>query len=172
MEKNKVENTKMERTMNRREFFKLAGISSIASTLPASFNLFAAPADYNGKFLITVQAEGGWDVTSFCDPKMNVTGELEINHWARTAETQSVGNLSYAPFADNAAFFQKYYQDILIINGVDCQTNSHTAGVVHNWSGRIYQRAIPQLAHYSRVKMAPNCQLLTSTMVDTQKQAA
>ncbi|XOV81285.1 MAG: DUF1501 domain-containing protein [Aestuariibacter sp.] len=123
--------------MNRRNFLKAAGASSLISTLPASFNLYAAPADYNGKLLITVQAEGGWDVTSFCDPKMNVPGELEINHWARTAETQTIGGLSYAPFAANSTFFQKYYQDILVINGVDAQTNSHTAGVVHNWSGRI-----------------------------------
>ena len=25
---------------------------------------------------------------------------------------------------------------MLVINGVDAQTNSHTVGVVHNWSGR------------------------------------
>lgn len=123
--------------MNRRNFLKAAGATSLVSTLPASFQLYAAPEDYAGKFLITVQAEGGWDVTSFCDPKMNVAGELEINHWARTGETQTIGGLSYAPFGANGTFFQKYYNDILVINGVDAQTNSHTAGVVHNWSGRI-----------------------------------
>ena len=26
---------------------------------------------------------------------------------------------------------------MLVINGVDAQTNSHDAGIVHNWSGRI-----------------------------------
>ena len=26
---------------------------------------------------------------------------------------------------------------MLVINGVDAQTNSHTAGIIHNWSGRI-----------------------------------
>lgn len=25
---------------------------------------------------------------------------------------------------------------MLVINGVDVQTNSHTVGIVHNWSGR------------------------------------
>ena len=25
---------------------------------------------------------------------------------------------------------------MLVINGVDAQTNSHTVGIVHNWSGR------------------------------------
>ena len=33
-------------------------------------------------------------------------------------------------------FFEKYYQHMLVINGVDAQTNSHTVGIVHNWSGR------------------------------------
>lgn len=91
--------------MDRRNFIKAAGISSLVSTLPASFQLYAAPEDYTGKFLINVQAEGGWDVTSFCDPKTNTAGEPEINHWARNAEIQQAGNLLYAPFAANAAFF-------------------------------------------------------------------
>lgn len=123
--------------MNRRNFIKSIGASSVFSTLPLSFKLHAAPEDYAGKFLITIQAEGGWDVTSFCDPKVNVPGERDINNWSQTGEIQTIGNLSYAPFADNANFFQKYYQDMLVINGVDAQTNSHSAGVVHNWSGRI-----------------------------------
>lgn len=123
--------------MNRRQFFKNIGAASLASSLPTSFNLFAQQADYAGKFLITVQAEGGWDVTSLCDPKTNTPGEPDINNWANTGEIQTAGNISYAPFADNARFFQKYYRDMLVINGVDCQTNSHETGVLHNWSGRI-----------------------------------
>ncbi len=130
--------------MNRRNFLKTVGISSLVSSFPASFNLYAAPEDYNGKFLINVQAEGGWDVTSFCDPKTNTPGEREINTWARTGDIQQVGNLIYAPFAENATFFNKYYQDILVINGVDAQTNSHTAGVIHNMSGRISE-GLPSL---------------------------
>ena len=35
------------------------------------------------------------------------------------------------------AFFEKYYDRMLVINGVDAQTNSHSAGIVHNWSGRV-----------------------------------
>lgn len=122
--------------MNRRHFFKTLGLTSVAASLPISFNLFAAPEDYAGKFLITIQAEGGWDVTSFCDPKVN-TGDIFINNWANNGEPGTAGNLSYAAFANNQWFFDKYYQDMLIINGVDAQTNSHTAGVVHNWSGRL-----------------------------------
>ena len=123
--------------MDRRHFLKNIGAASLFASLPSSFKLHAAPTDYTGKLLITVQAVGGWDVTSFCDPKMNTAGEREINRWARAGETQTAGNIAYAPFANNAAFFQKYYQDIMVINGIDSQTNSHSAGETHNWSGKI-----------------------------------
>ena len=97
----------------------------------------ANAAGYSGKLFVFVQAAGGWDPTSFCDPKMNVAGESPINNWAFAGEPRQAGNIRYAPFAKNQAFFDKYYQRILVVNGVDAQTNSHTAGVVHNWSGRI-----------------------------------
>ncbi|MDE0265313.1 MAG: DUF1501 domain-containing protein [Bryobacterales bacterium] len=94
-------------------------------------------ANYNGKLFVFVQATGGWDPTSFCDPKTNIAGEPIINHWAEAGEVRQAGNIRYAPFAKNQAFFDKYYQRILVVNGVDAQTNSHSAGVTHNWSGRI-----------------------------------
>ena len=93
-------------------------------------------ADYRGKFFVFVQADGGWDPTSFCDPKANTPGEPVINHWAERDEVRQAGRIAYAPFAHNAAFFEKYHRRMLVINGVDAQTNSHTVGIVHNWSGR------------------------------------
>jgi len=123
--------------MKRRNFLKIAGLGSAFSALPMGFKLQAAPADYTGKLVVTLQAEGGWDVSSICDPKMNVPNEEQINHWAINGETQEAGSIRYAPFANNAAFFDKYYNDMLVINGIDSQTNSHSAGVTHNWSGRI-----------------------------------
>ena len=97
----------------------------------------ADAADYDGKLFVFIQADGGWDPTSFCDPKTNTPGEKVINHWAEAGEIGQVGNLSYADFANNAEFFEKYYDRMLVINGVDAQTNSHSAGIVHNleWPG-------------------------------------
>ena len=92
-------------------------------------------ADYRGKLFVFVQADGGWDPTSFCDPKANTPGEFVINHWAERHEIRQAGNIAYAPFARNEAFFEKYHRRMLVINGVDAQTNSHTVGIVHNWSG-------------------------------------
>ena len=93
-------------------------------------------ADHRGKLFVFVQADGGWDPTSLCDPKANTPGEPVINHWAEDDEVRQAGNIPYAPFARNEAFFEKYHSRMLVINGVDAQTNSHTVGVVHNWSGR------------------------------------
>ena len=121
--------------MRRREMLKylLATVGGAA----AGFRLpLAHAADYLGKLFVFVQADGGWDPTSFCDPKANTPGEKVINHWAERDEISEAGNIPYAPFANNEAFFEKYYERMLVINGVDAQTNSHTVGVVHNWSGR------------------------------------
>ena len=121
--------------MRRREILKclLATVGGAA----AGFRLpLANAAEHLGKLFVFVQADGGWDPTSFCDPKANTPGEKVINHWAERDEIREAGNISYAPFANNEAFFEKYYERMLVINGVDAQTNSHTVGVVHNWSGR------------------------------------
>ena len=121
--------------MRRRTILK--GLLVGAGSAAAGFRLpFAHAADYRGKLFVFVQAEGGWDPTSFCDPKANTPDEPVINHWAERDEIRQAGNIPYASFADNSAFFEKYCERILVINGVDAQTNSHTVGVVHNWSGR------------------------------------
>ena len=120
--------------MQRRSFVK--GVLAMGAA--SGFRVpLAHAADYIGKLFVFVQADGGWDPTSFCDPKTNTAGERKINNWADNDEVREAGNIRYAPFANNQAFFDKYYRRILVINGVDAQTNSHDAGVVHNWSGRI-----------------------------------
>ena len=121
--------------MKRRTVLKslLAGVGSAVS----GFRLpLVHAADYRGKLFVFVQADGGWDPTSFCDPKANTPGEPVINHWAQRDEVRQAGRVPYAPFAGNVAFFEKYHRRMLVINGVDAQTNSHTVGIVHNWSGR------------------------------------
>ena len=118
----------------RRNFIKLMSSAAVLGGHPALSAL--APSKGSGKYLITVQAQGGWDVTCFCDPKENVTGEKEITHWSRDKETAREGGIAYAPFAQNEWFFKKHADKTLIINGVDTQTNSHSTGVIVSWSGR------------------------------------
>lgn len=123
--------------MKRRTFLK-----SLAAAGLYTGNPFALPQGhaatldpYRGTFFVTVSADGGWDVTSFCDPK----ADTSINHWAQsnTIQTISGSPIVYAPFAHNDRFFQEHHEKMLIINGIDNQTNAHEAGVRHTWSGQI-----------------------------------
>lgn len=123
--------------MKRREFTKLLSTAGLGIAAPWSLQSASAAEPYNGPFYISLAAIGGWDVTSFCDPKANMTGERPINTWADTSEIQQIGNINYAPVANNQAFFERFYQDMLVINGIDTQTNSHDDGRRHTWSGRI-----------------------------------
>ena len=91
---------------------------------------------YAGPLLLQIQAEGGWDVTSYVDPKVNQPGEKVITNWSKSSEPGLAGGISFAPFANNADFFQRHHKKMLVINGIDMQTNSHSTGVLHNWSGR------------------------------------
>ena len=112
----------------------LLGAAGLSLPVP---RLYAAPFEgYSGRLLVTVQCDGGWDVASFCDPKTNQPGEKEITQWSNGSDIQTAGNIPYAPYANNQSFFENHYQDMLVINGVDTQTNSHTTGVLHSWSGR------------------------------------
>jgi len=119
---------------NRRKFLKAMACLGAGSGFRVPI---ANGAQYDGKLFIFVQAQGGWDPTSFCDPKVNHQGERVINNWAIRDAVRQAGNIQYAPFANNVRFFEKHYSKMLVINGVDTQTNSHSAGLVHTWSGRI-----------------------------------
>lgn len=123
--------------MNRREFTKLLSMAGLGAAAPLPFSALSAAEPYSGPFYINLAAIGGWDVTSFRDPKANIAGERTINNWADSASIEQVGNIAYAPVVNNRAFFERFYQDMLIINGIDTQTNSHDDGQRHTWSGRL-----------------------------------
>jgi hypothetical protein len=112
----------------------MAGLGAVT---PWPMNLASAAEPYTGPFYISLAAIGGWDVTSFCDPKSNIGGERTINTWANSSSIEQIGNIAYAPVANNRAFFERFYRDMLVINGIDTQTNSHDDGRRHTWSGRI-----------------------------------
>ena len=140
--------------MNRRQFIRRAGSGLVGAGVATGVPLVHA-MDYSGKLLIVVQAFGGWDPTSFCDPKANTAGERVINRWALSEEIQTAGNINYAPWASNAAFFQKYHRNMLVINGVDAQTNSHDTGVLYNYSGR-NSAGLPTLTALFAANFAPD----------------
>jgi len=149
--------------MNRRSFLtKMFATAVVAAVAPTSL-VYATPKAYTGELLLNLQANGGWDVTSYCDPKENIAGEKKINYWANNDKIQRVGEINYAPFANNDWFFQKYYKHMLIINGVDAQTNSHETGVLHNVTGRNAVGA-PNLTALFAAAKAPNAPMSYMSM--------
>jgi len=144
--------------MQRRQFLKQAVSLSLAGALPASLvrPAFGATPD---RFLITVSASGGWDPTSLMDPKGNAPradGLGPVNNFAASA-IKSAGNLVYAPYSEivtppdagNAgdfdAFFARHFERLLVINGIDTQTNGHDSGRRFVWSGQL-QEGYPSVA--------------------------
>ncbi|MFT5211177.1 MAG: hypothetical protein ACI9CE_002914 [Flavobacterium sp.] len=125
------------RKLNRREFLQISSALGLSVAAPLiSRNVQAE--ELSGDLVLHLKVLGGWDVSSFCDPKLNTNGESVINNWATgLSEIPKAGNIPYAPVWDNASFFEKYYRDMLVINCIDAQTNSHTAGEIGTFSGRI-----------------------------------
>ncbi len=123
--------------LTRRQLLRaaVAGASATAGLLGGRVWGNEAHQPYEGRLLVTLQLDGGVDVTQLCDPKVNVRGEPKINHWADQADPGQVGNLLYAPVGRNAEFFERFGNDMMVINGVDSQTNSHETGKLYNWTG-------------------------------------
>ena len=128
---------KRQSGLSRRQLLHAATVGGSAAMGLVSGRVWGSSTyrPYAGTLLVSLQLDGGVDVTQLCDPKINVSGEPKINHWADAADPGQVGGLLYAPIANNAAFFERFGGDMLVINGVDSQTNSHETGKLFNWTG-------------------------------------
>jgi uncharacterized protein (DUF1501 family) len=144
--------------MKRRAFLRTLTLLTAGNALPMTL----VPAAFGAtptRFLVSVNADGGWDPTSFIDPKGNAPrsdGRGPVNNYAASA-IKTAGNLHYAayptsiepPAATSAGnldtFFTKHYQKLLVINGVDTQTNGHDSGRRFVWSGRL-EEGFPSVA--------------------------
>jgi hypothetical protein len=147
--------------MQRRDFLKMLGLGGIGILCPWPLRSgFAQSAGYDGPLYVSIAAEGGWDVTSFCDPKLNPPAGPVLNHWAESADVATIGGspIRYAPFAHNADFFGRFHSDMLVVNGIDTQTNAHDAGVRHTWSGRLAS-GYPSLAALAAAARGPSLPL-------------
>ena len=144
--------------MKRRTCLKTLTGLSVAGALPITLTPAALGATAE-RFLITVNATGGWDPTALIDPKGNAPradGLGAVNNYSAAA-IKSIGKLSYAPYpdmveqppADSAGhfdvFFNKHAEKIRVINGIDTQTNGHDSGRRFIWSGKL-QEGYPTVA--------------------------
>ncbi len=155
--------------MLRRNFLKYTSAVAAMALLPQSAN--AAEINYKGPLWIFVQAGGGWDPTSFCDPKgytytmqkdkngvmQTIRDNNPMNKSFKEDEIITLDNgISYPKFIGNGDgpsefndaeaanlndkfdnFFTTYKDDLLVINGIDTQTNGHASGSRYMMSGRL-----------------------------------
>lgn len=140
--------------MDRRQFLSLASLAGLAV---ASTDAFGKPGTlgtgktplyeaYKGPLYIMVNAGGGWDPTSLCDPKGG-NGPDDPDAMNRSYLTKDIGTtpsgIKYAPLGSMDQpnyfrdFFEKHDKELLVLNGVDMATNGHDTGNRHTWSGRL-----------------------------------
>ena len=153
--------------MYRRQFLQFLGASGLGLTIPLGANrAFAAVPD---RFWVMVNAGGGWDPTYFIDPKGDrprLDGRGPVNNYSSSAIT-SAGNIVFPssypvdidpPDANSpghfANFFPKHANRLLVINGIDTQTNNHDAGSRYIWSGKI-EEGYPSFAALAAASLAP-----------------
>ncbi len=122
--------------MKRRDFLKLMQATGVVipywSLVPAAS---AQTGFYTGKVLINVHASGGMDQSSWTDPR---PANTRYNQYAQQGlAAVEAGNLRAAPMGANATFFQMYFQNILVINGVNSETNSHEDGTRAHATGML-----------------------------------
>jgi Protein of unknown function (DUF1501) len=131
--------------MERRDFLKLAsmaGLGVVAGGLfPGGAN---ADEPYTGNLWINVHAGGGWDPTSLCDPKPGLNNYTQADVVTLTNGI-SYPNITTLPNDPNQAipynnlFFEKWGDQLLVINGIDTSTNSHDVGTRVIWSGSLLE---------------------------------
>lgn len=125
-------------TMHRRDFLRVAAAAGCAvATSPLFPKLAYADAPYAGPYWVTIHAGGGWDPTLLCDPKGRATENDPdpLNMYFRD-EIEEVGPFRFAPVEGHRAFFERHRDRLLVINGIDTETNSHETGRITVWSGK------------------------------------
>lgn len=123
--------------MKRRNFFSwMAGAGLCCAGLGrgamAGLNAPRAPqaGAYEGPFFVSFCADGGWDPTGFCDPHANLHNGYD------ESGIVTLGGIRYANVGDNAAFFERFADRLLIVNGLDVTTNNHDVGRRYVSTGR------------------------------------
>jgi uncharacterized protein (DUF1501 family) len=121
--------------MQRRDFLKMAAAGGVVIPQWALLPEASAQAGpYAGRVLINIHAAGGIDQSSWVDPR---EADRTLNNYAGVTPVGVAGNIRVAPMGNNQAFFTRYFQQILVINGVHSETNSHDDGARAHATGRL-----------------------------------
>lgn len=122
--------------MNRRDFVKAAAAGGM--TIPWWGVIPEAQAQatglYSGRILVNIHASGGLDQSSWTDPRET---DRTLNNYAGVTPANVSGNIRSAPMGNNKVFFDRYFMQTLVINGVHSETNSHDDGTRAHATGRL-----------------------------------
>ncbi len=151
--------------INRRDFLKIAGaVVPYWGLIPIAN---AQASLYSGKFLVDVHASGGLDASSWCDPREK---DPTMNNYAAAGTPAGVaGNIRVAPMGANIAFFQANFSRILVINGVNSETNSHEDGTRAHATGMLAMNypSMPEAYGYTKGKQLPLAWLNSGAFMDS-----
>jgi hypothetical protein len=132
--------------MDRRDFVKLAGFTGLSLFLPSVLGneAEADEATWGGPYFLQMHAGGGWDPTMLCDAKLTAGGTTPTYENRLITEVREINGI-FVPTKTAAGdfflrnnnnaiesplnFFQTVGKDVLVLNGVDTQTNNHDTGV-------------------------------------------
>ena len=159
--------------MDRRQFLEMMGLSLAGAALPGTAP-FTWASDHGSPGnsttpLMRFEASGGWDPTLHCDPHAHPN----YAYYGESNIRQTASGLLYAPqrqltwpddqnasdiendynvggAGNRESFFEKYENDLLVINGIDNQTVSHDVGGAMLGRGP-RARGIPALPPFMRV---------------------
>jgi len=140
--------------MKRRTFIQAAAAAGLSVIVPRAIKTAEADtASYGGPFFVFLNASGGWDPTSMCDPKGGTAMDRKsVNQNYAPGAIGSANGIQYAPLGysvtanmntvevySNKRFFETHGSRFLILNGVDTTTNSHDTGSRTVWSGQVQE---------------------------------
>lgn len=160
--------------MKRRNFLQVMAAAGLTAQAPLWSPKAHAAAP--NKFLVVVNASGGWDPTSICDPKgLNQAYQDESDRfegstnsvaldsnkafgdirWSAVPEGVSSDELVRARINDQFDnFFNTHGDHLTVINGIDTGTNNHDTGSRFVWSGND-DTGYPSLAAYYAAAVGP-----------------
>ncbi|MCA6064991.1 DUF1501 domain-containing protein [Thalassolituus marinus] len=153
--------------MKRRQFLQLMAATGLTAHVPLwAHKAHAAAAP--DRFLVVVNASGGWDPTSICDPKglNGLYAEQSTRYDGSTNSVdldanKTIGDIQWSAIPEFTTdtdvlariegqfdnFFNTYGNRLTIINGIDTGTNNHDTGNRVVWSGK-EELGYPSLAAY------------------------
>ncbi|MCK6429296.1 MAG: DUF1501 domain-containing protein [Burkholderiaceae bacterium] len=120
--------------MNRRDFLKSGAAGLTIPWWGVIPETHAQVGLYGGRVLINIHADGGIDQSSWTDPRET---DRTLNNYAGVTPANVSGNIRSAPMGNNKAFFDRYFMQTLVINGVNSETNSHEDGARAHATGRL-----------------------------------